>query len=228
MKTIYRLIGIFCFFLLLGACERKEIELYDSPRYLSFESNEKDTLSFSFFFTLDEEYEYPVIVNLTGDLLEEDKEFIVKPDTGSTLASEMFVLPERFIFRRGIVSDTFRVKLKNHPRLQSEKLFLKLRLEETGIFSSTGGIWGHTILSVTDIAIRPSWWDERVVERFYLGVYSKRKFELFMEATGITDMSEMSDGERRIAALRFKHWLADRDPIPDEENGGFISVPVIG
>ena len=98
MKTIYRLIGIFCFFLLLGACERKEIELYDSPRYLSFESNEKDTLSFSFFFTLDEEYEYPVIVNLTGDLLEEDKEFIVKPDTGSTLASEMFVLPERFIF----------------------------------------------------------------------------------------------------------------------------------
>ncbi|WP_286359512.1 DUF4843 domain-containing protein [Gabonibacter chumensis] len=228
MKTKYKLMGMLIFPLMLWACEQRKIELYNSPRYLSFETNEKDTLYFSFFFTLDEEYEYPVVVNLTGDLLEEDREFIVKVDTASTLASDMFVLPERFVFRRGVVSDTFSIKLKNHPLLRTEKLFLKLRLEESEIFLSTGGVWSHSILSVTDIAIRPSWWDERVVERFYLGTYSKRKFELFMEATGITDMSEMSDGERRIAALRFKHWLADREPIPDEENGGFISVPVIG
>ncbi len=230
MKILNRLIAVGSICLICLAfisCEHEKIEVYGSDRYLSFETNINDTLTFSFFFTLEDEYDYPVVVNLSGDLLEEDREFSVKVDDASTLESSMYSLPERFVFRKGLVSDTIRVRLKNHASLQSKKLLLKLGIENTDSFKSSGGIWGHTILSVSDIAVKPDWWDE-VIDRSYLGLYSKKKFELLMEATGVSDMSTMGDGEKRIVALKFKHWLGKQEPIPDVENGGFISVPVIG
>lgn len=230
MRTFCRLIaalGIYLICSVFMACEHEKIEVYNADRYLSFETNIDDTLTFSFFFTLEEEYDYPIVVNLSGDLLEEDREFLVKVDDASTLESSMYSLPERFIFRKGLVSDTIRIRLKNHENLQTEELLLKLRIENSESFKSAGDIWGYSILSVSDIAVKPDWWDD-VIDRSYLGSYSKKKFELLMEATGISDMSEMGDGDKRIVALKFKHWLGKQDPIPDVENGGFISVPVIG
>lgn len=56
-------------------------------------------------------------------------------------------------------------------------------------------------LLLSSKAIAPAWWDAHIA-RYYLGDYSDAKYAEFIEATGISDMTNF--GSYRIKVLRFE------------------------
>ena len=74
---------------------------------------------------------------------------------------------------------------------------------------------------------RPEWWDEVVVNSF-LGTYSDTKYRLFIEATGIADMTNLSESEMRAYSMILRDFLKKGREEGKEfidENGEPINVP---
>ncbi len=59
----------------------------------------------------------------------------------------------------------------------------------------------------TSKAIAPAWWDAHITQ-YYLGDYSDAKYAEFIEATGISDMTNFGPTELRYYAFEIKIPLA--------------------
>lgn len=214
--------------LLVSACEEKELQIYKSDSFVSFTKSNSDTTVFSFFFYRDDVVEYPLIVRLTGEPREARTFKLVANKELTTLRDELYVLPEYYTFREGMLQDTIKITLKNHTDLLTNQYLLVLELKDGDGLFSAGGSFGQTILKVSDKAEQPDWWD-KYFTRDYLGNYSRKKFELFIQVTGEGDLGDKTAGEKRVLALKFKHWLEAQKPaIYDEDNEEEMVVTVIG
>ena len=82
----------------------------------------------------------------------------------------------------------------------------------------TTGTW---TLLFSDMIARPSWWNS-IVETNFLGQYSDTKYRLFIEATGIADMTGLSESEQRAYSIIFRDFLArgrENGEVYEDENG---------
>lgn len=224
-KYFIILIGLLLF---VSACEEKELEVYKSNSFVSFTKSSSDTTIFSFFFYRDDVVEYPIIVRLMGDPGAE-RTFKIESDKKlSTLKEELYEIPEYYTFREGMLQDTIKITLKNDADLLTNQYLLVLELKDGNGLLSSGGSFGRAVMKVSDKAEQPDWWDGYFA-RDYLGDYSRKKFELFIQVTGEGDLGNKTAGEKRVLALKFKHWLqVQNPPIYDEENEEEMVVTVIG
>lgn len=214
--------------LLVSSCEEKELQIYKSGSFVSFVEERTDTTVFSFFFYKDDVVEYPMIVRLTGDPGKARTFRMVANKDASTLSDELYDIPEYYTFREGLLQDTIKITLKNHADLLTNQYLLVLELKDGDGLFTAGGSAARTVLKVSDKAEQPDWWD-RYFERDYLGKYSRKKFELFIQVVGEGDLTGKTTGEKRVLTLKFKHWLeAQNPPIYDEENEEEMVVTVIG
>ena len=237
MKYI-NILGALLIGLGIASCEKKEIELYGTDRYVYFTTEEEgfhetnansDSTNISFFFYIEDDIQYPLEVGLTGAPLDKPATFKVVADTEkSDLPAELYEIPETFEFAAGQVLDTIHIRLKNDPRLLDRQYTLKIDIVDNENFKSHHGKNGRRILKISDIAEKPEWWTENPIEWNYLGEYSRLKYEHFMRATGISSLKGMDEGMIRVYSLKFKRYLENQDPAIIDEDGDPMSVEVIG
>lgn len=223
-KILIALLGLFLF---LSSCEEKELQIYHSVSYVSF-LDRPDTAVFSFFFYKDDVVEYPMIVRLTGDPGKERTFKMVANKELTTLSEDLYDIPEYYTLPEGMLQDTITITLKNHADLLANQYLLVLELKDGDGLYSAGGSTARAYIKVSDKAEKPDWWDG-YFERDYMGKYSRKKFELFIQITGEGDLNDKTEGEKRVLTLKFKHWLeAQNPPIYDDENEEEMVVTVIG
>lgn len=214
----------------LSSCDQREIQTYNSGNYVSFTSELKDTTIFTFLYYVEDVVKHPIKLKLIGDLLGKDTEFKITVDPKvTTLDSKLYEVPETFIFPAGKTEETVYVTLTNASHLKENEYLLVLDIVDHNEMMSAKGRFGRKAIKVSDLAKKPDWWTERPIERYYLGKYSRKKLELFIEVTGVGDLTNMPLGEVRILTLKFQHWLDKQEPkIYDEENEQVMQTNIIG
>ncbi len=219
------------FILLLGllslfACKEDELELYKADNYLDFVQNsEKDSLSLSFFFHPGkDEIKIPLEIALTGDLLNEDKEFKLSIDESSIATEDDVLFPEKFVFGANKTIDTVYFTLKKSAKLESDTCKLVLRIDDNNNFKR--GIKEYSLRKIyfTSVVSKPLWWDVEI-ENIYLGEFTPAKYNLFCKVTGVSDLSDSKPSMIRQYALTFKRYLIDNPTYDGDE---LIEILVIG
>lgn len=224
-------------FLTAMACNKKSIETWDGEHYVYFTEKEDengnkipvDSINISFFFYIEDVVSYPLEVALTGMPLDEDTPFKVVVDKKkSNLPEALYDLQEKFMFSKGQIKDTIYVDLKNNAALKEKEFSLKLDIVSDGMMLSHKGKNGSRLLKVSDIAVRPDWWVEDPIEKYYLGKYSATKYTYFMKATSATKLDLNDLSEARLLTLEFQHWLDNQNPKIMDEDGNPMKTEVIG
>lgn len=208
-------------------CEKEDIPTYSGGDHLLFAKELKDSTVFSFLLYSDQnEYQFPIGLLLSGNAFDSDLEYKIEADTALSTAVEgtHFRLPEKPVFRKGLLRDTCFVTLIRTPDLLTEEKRIVLMLREKSPLQIGNPEVAAAVIRVNDMIVKPSWWTI-MVQYYYLGAYSEAKFRAFIRATGIVDLSKASDSEIRMYALQFKYWLVDN---PTYDNGKLITVPVAG
>lgn len=219
------LIGLIAF-----GCQKEELTTYDGDSFVQFEKETADSTVLSFmFFPGENSIDYPIVLDLIGLAGEHDLEYKVFADPEYTTAveGEHYSLPENMVIRAGHYQDTLYLHLNKTPDLDNNKVRLILRFEDTADLRSGKIENSVAIIQFSNTVDRPAWWDSEI-EEYTLGSYSDAKYKLFIEVTGVYDMSDdvMDDSERRSYALMFKQYLIDNPTL--DEDGQYMTVPVFG
>lgn len=214
---------------LMGACDEREIPIYDSWNYIQFVEPYTDSSTISFFFYGDvEQIEVPVEVELLGNLFVEDQPFVVElvPEL-STATKEHIELPEYYTFRKGLVKDTIHLVL-NTPGDEEVRMVLRIPGNGENLLPGEND-YMYKIIHLSTAAIQPEWWDEDV-EDTYLGTYSSIKYQLLIEVTGEGDWTNFDPSTRRAYALQLKYYLREMEDAgtPVMDGDVYMSVTVIG
>lgn len=202
------------------ACSSHDIEVYHGERYLFFPDSAKDlnqyAFSFSHFPDLNER-SIPFYIALTGPASDKDLEFkLVVVDSLTTAQPEDYILPENTVFGAGKTIDRVNITVRNsRPALSNERVYVTFRIAENNNFKP--GLIEYQDIRITfdNIKSAPLWWTGDV-ERLMLGEYSDLKFEHFIRATGVNDLTDMELAEVRELVLRFKKYLYENN-IMDED-----------
>ncbi len=208
-------------------CKTEEVDLYDSPNYISFTNAQQDTIIISFFLLGNlSEYNLPIEVRYTGIPVNHPLEFsIVTVDTSTTMPADKMVLPQP-TFQPMSKLDTLYVKLTNFPELQTATKSLCLELKENTNFLLGDRNHRRIYFLINDNVAKPDWWTFRV-ENYFLGTYSDAKFRKLMEVVR-PDLSKISESWIRTWALEFKIYLAEMaaagTPVT-EVDGSLMTVP---
>jgi hypothetical protein len=225
MKHIYIPIILLCW---IAACKKDAIDEYGETSYVYLANAAGDTsmmqpVEYSFAFNPGASKDtVALLVKLIGKLSNEDRPIAVSIDASQTTAQTGdYELPDPVIFRAGHALDTIALVLHNSDRLKTGKFKLRLVLDENQYFRP--GPPNNRFVDVTfsDMIAKPGWWDEEM-DRNFLGAYSDTKYRLFIEATGISDMTDLSESEQRAYAIIFRDFLArgrENGEVYEDENG---------
>lgn len=198
----------------LISCSKDAVDEYGETNYVYLANSnadieEVDSVEYSFAFNPGAARDtVPVLIKLIGKLSDQDRPVALAIDTEQTTALESdYELPDPMVLRAGRAIDTIALVLHNSDRLKTGKFKIRLMLQSNGHFQL--GPPGNRYIDITfsDMLARPGWWNEVVVTNF-LGQYSDTKYRLFIEATGIADMTGLSETEQRAYAIIFRDFLA--------------------
>jgi hypothetical protein len=218
--------------IILASCTKEEIPLYDSEDYIYFKmDNESEYIQAFSLCPGKESVEVPVVIELIGNISDKDRKIaysIVTEET--TAAPENYDLPETFTFAKGKNIDTIYVKLNNTAALKNEIKTLALKLENSD--DLLVGLPTNSVLHLKmhDKLAKPNWWNETIVNEF-LGDYSDKKFQLFIEVTGVADLANKDEDFIRNYVLKFKYYLQQQRDAGNEvleEDGAPMTVTIIG
>lgn len=230
MRKIYSLLIASIF--LLVACEKDEIQMWDSGNYVQFAEEYKDSLTYSFFFYgTQEEIKVPLNMQLVGLPLANDARVSLSVNQALTTAEpDSYLLDTEPVFRKDVLEDTAYLLLKKTALLDTEEVRLVIDIVANETLKPGQSIYSRKVIRFSSLVSQPLWWDE-VVEESLLGEYTEKKFRLFMEVTGVGDLTGYSESERWSMARKFKYYLIEQEekgnPVKDED-GADMTVPVIG
>lgn len=226
MKRLY-VVTILCYWLM--GCSKDAVDEYGEVNYVyladdSTDINEVTPIEYSFAFHPGADKDtVSVLVKLIGKLSDHDRPVTLTVDASQTTAlTSDYELPVPMVLRAGRALDTIALVLQNSDRLKTEKFKIRLMLNENEHFRLGPPANRYIDITFSDMIARPGWWDSDVVERNFLGPYSDAKYRLFIEATGIADMTGLSETEQRAYAIIFRDFLArgrENGEIYEDENG---------
>lgn len=206
-------------------CEEQKLETYNGDNFVQFKKTISDSTNVSFMFYPGKDYiEFPVVLELVGVASTKNRTYKVTVDNEYTTASEQhYSIPSEQIFHAGRYIDTLYIRLNNTADLKQKKVRLLLRVESSSdlkigkIEQSAALIW------ITSTLSKPAWWNSDI-DSYYLGTYSEKKYELFIQVTGIFDMTGLDASLKRSYALQLKQYLSEHPTL--DENNQYIVVPV--
>ncbi|WP_343303919.1 DUF4843 domain-containing protein [Chitinophaga niabensis] len=225
MKRLYAVI-ILCYWLM--SCSKDAVDEYGEMSYVylandSASINEVHPIEYSFAFHpgVDKDT-VAVLVKLIGKLSDQDRPVTLTIDaTQTTALTSDYQLPAPMILRAGRALDTIALVLHKSDRLKAEKFKIRLMLHSNEHFRLGPPANRYIDITFSDMIARPGWWNN-VIETNFLGRYSNAKYRLFIEATGIADMTGLSETEQRAYAIIFRDFLArgrENGEIYEDENG---------
>ena len=214
------------------SCKKDNIQLYEGSDYIQFSRSFTDSSLFSFLAMPNkDEAVAPLAVELAGQPADRDRTYrisVVKELSTATEAN--YLLPASFTLKANKVKDTAWITLKKTPAISVKPVKLVLKIEESDELKVGQTDHSAIILYISNVLARPDWWNDTVESRF-LGAYSDKKFQLFVQVTGQTDLDPDDDSTLRYHTLRFKNYLLqekDAGRTVYEENGTEMTVALIG
>ena len=226
-------ICVFCivFIFQIQGCDSSKVDYYDGNRALYFEREQFIvTENGSGYVRLDtvnlnlshypgiNEVRHPFKIRLIGNVLLEDTEYeMMKIDSLSTAKEGMVSLPDRLLFKKGVVVDSLWVTVHKNKVETDGEYYVTYKLIENENF--TVGYTGYTMVKVwfNNLIKAPLWWDKEV-EDIFLGEWSQEKFEILVQVTGVFSFEGLSATEKRKYSLQLKEYI--------EENNLSMTVPV--
>lgn len=211
MKPLYIILIISSW---LVGCSKDAVDQYGDESFVFFVNKGDDTsalklieYSFAFHPGADKDT-IPLLMKLMGKLKEENRPVAVKVDAAHTtaLASD-YQLPATIHVRGGRAVDTLLLVLNKSDRLKTEKFKIRIALQPNEFFQLGPAANRFVDITFSDMIARPDWWTS-VVETNFLDKYSDTKYRLFIEATGIADMTGLAETEQRAYAIIFRDFLA--------------------
>lgn len=218
---------IILFAIAMVSCKPSEITKFGEERFIYFHSDKGLEYNYSFLYSEGrKEVEIKLPLKYAGKLYDSEKEYKLTATDKSTAKEGVdFRLPESTLFKSSVYEDTVSVTLIHTPAIDTKILELELELVANENFESKMKDAQKYKITFTNLITQPSWWDQDVID-FYLGVYSDKKFELFVKnVLHDKDYGAMDPTAKRAYAIAFKGWLAAH---PDQavDNGTLITVPV--
>lgn len=218
----------------LWACSEDKFTTYDSDRFVYFTKGiTADSITESFFFYPGEDtHEIKLELAFAGMPVGENMTYRVDIDESLTTAvkgSDFDYEPDQ-TWEAGKERDTLVVKLMKTAKLENEMVRVVLKLTPTRDFAlGPAGNARSQRMIFTSKAIAPAWWTADIV-RYYLGEYSDAKYAKFIEAAGISDMSNMGPTELRYYSLRLKYHLLEMKNAGKTVMDGDVemTVPIVG
>ncbi len=238
LKNILSCIPACLAVLFTTGCEEQQLPTYDvNTHYVHFERMWDEVVRFSFQTVPGEdEHLIEIPVTLIGLALPEGMEYSVSVVTSdnpfvadgeeyvTTASDDVYDISLSPVFKEGVYSDNLVVTLHNVPELQEEKCIV-LRIENNENFLQGPEDYLTSIIYVSDILSRPDWWDSDF-ETIFLGPYSDIKYEHFIIATGISDLSDMSVPDIQAYVRMYVSYLQqlDAEGTPLYESDGQTKV----
>ncbi|WP_207515815.1 DUF4843 domain-containing protein [Longitalea luteola] len=225
MKHFYLITLLGCW---LMSCKKDAVEVFGGTSYVYFANHPGDSsdvkpIEYSFAFHPGANKDtIPLLIKLIGRLSNDDRPVEVAVDASNTTAlSGDYELPGPNALRARHAWDTIALVLHNSDRLKTGKFKLRLLLHETELFRLGPSGNRHIDITFSDMIARPAWWNQDM-EQLFLGAYSDTKYRLFIEATGIADLTGVTGTERRAYAIIFRDFLArgrENGEVYVDENG---------
>lgn len=214
------------------SCKKEQIMQYEGGSYIQFERSFNDSSLFSFLgLPNKDEAVIPIAVKLTGKPENRDRNFkIAVVKELSTATDANYSLPSSFTLKANRVTDTAWITVKKTAQLSSKSLKLVFKLEPTADLKVGQTDYAALILYISNVLARPDWWNSTVEDDF-LGEYSDKKFLLFLQVTGRSELDASNDNELRYYTIQFKNYLLqekDAGRTVREENGSEMTVALIG
>lgn len=227
-----KIILCFCLFVLYQSCIEDDIDVYSDDNYIQFSKYLVDSSMCSFLaYPAEQELLFPVVVEVVGFPMEQDREYRIAVFENYTTASqEHYELPDKFTMKAGCVIDTCWIVFKKTDDLAIEAKRLTIQLVETTDFKLGQTDCRENIIYVSNVIARPAWWTETVSDS-YLGDYSDKKYRLFIEQTGRAEINSDDATEMRYYSIIFKNYLLkekDAGRTVTEEDGTEMTVSLIG
>ncbi len=209
MKKIIFLTMI-CLAALSGGCKSDEIMTYSGTEYIQFRRSFADSVTVSFLNAGGTpSYDYPVGVELVGNPVAHDRTYRVEVvENYTTAPAANYQLPAEFVLPAGEVEASFGVNLINTPNLSNEQIRLTLRIVSSEQLKAGATLNTVFVIWFTDKVSQPAWWNSAITTS-YLGAYSEKKYRLFVEVTGVADLTGAADFDLRGYTLIFKTYLRD-------------------
>ena len=231
MRYIIIILVTMCVF---TACSEDKFTTYDSTRYLYFAKGitaESNTETF-FFYPDETTHDIRLELLFAGDPVTEAMTYRVDVDESLTTAVKGtdFDFESERTWPVGKERDTLVLKLIKTPKLDNQMFRVVLKVTPTTNFEvgPTKNARSQRVI-FTSKAIAPAWWDAHITQ-YYLGDYSDAKYAEFIEATGISDMTNFGPTELRYYALKLKYHLLELknggNPVMDGDVE--MSVPIVG
>lgn len=217
MKLYRTLIAASALVLGLSACQEEQIGLFGDEHFLHFKQESSKPYRFSFATVPGkEEIEYKIPLTLIGKALESDTEYelevVTKGAEGelvTTAPKESYSFASKNVFKAGVFEDSLAVTFKNVDALSEEKV-LVLKIVDNEYFAPGPAKYNTAVIYLSNYLVRPDWWDADM-ETIFLGPYSQIKYQQFILATGMTDLSGQDYYHIVAYVSDFVYYLRDLD-----------------
>jgi len=141
-----------------------------------------------------------------------------------------YSLPASFTLKAGHLTDTAWITVKKTPDLAVKPVRLVLKITASDDLKVGQSDYALSILYISNIIAKPDWWDQNMTDNF-LGDYSDKKYKLFIQVTGVSDLDPNDDSQERYYTILFKDYLLrekDAGRTVYEDNGTEMTVAFIG
>ena len=252
MKNKLKIVVGFLLLISFFACQEKDLKLFDGGNEIFFEkfyiderppgTVEADSTVASFFFYPDgtQKIKAPLVLCLSGRLLEKDASFKIKVVEDLTTANpDEYTISENYVFRAKeipedatCVTDTINIDINLSNRLSGLEngVVLVVELipnEQIGV----GQIERRRAkIILTTQAAKPDWWDNEVTNNL-LGEFSNKKYKLFLNNVDVNaelnkDLIVNQPNKAIELAIKFRDWLNSQNPKVIDEDGSEMTVAI--
>ena len=183
-NRILAALAIGCLALPFASCSEEGILVNSNDKaYIVFDKNfTKDTTTVSFRMYKDgENAKIAIPVSAFGEVQTEDLHFRVAVDESrTTLASNLYNLPEDCVIKPGQEENEIYVELIKSPEMATKTFLLAIQVVEEGKVKQGTREYSRALINVTDRLFQPDWWTindlgsednpRNSVTSYYLGV----------------------------------------------------------
>ncbi len=233
MRKYLTYILLFFFACYFNACSEDAIDTYSDADYLQFTKYLKDSTQFSFLaYPNVDEAVCGLEVKLIGMPSDKDREYKVEVMNEFTDApTGSYTLPQRNVLKAGKTVDTCFIVLKKTAELSQRSRRLTVRLIETEDFKLGQSDCIVSIINITNVLSKPAWWNS-TIDKTWLGEYSNKKYELFIQVNdGLVNLDTSDKHLVRNSTIKLKNHLKkmkDQGQTIYDENGQEVVVAYIG
>lgn len=210
-----------------GACNEQGLPTYGDGRYVYFTESSDQIVRFSFRTTPgQDERTIRLGVETVSRTPEQTMGYRLEIDPSKTTApAEAYELDPNPVIEAGSFTGETYVKIHKTAVMDEKEVDIAVRIVEGGDYLPGPTTNCLRIIRVSNLIAQPDWWNQEFADAF-LGTYSDKKYEEFIKATGVSDLSEMDNSEIMALCREFVYYLREQrdqgNEILDEDGSSML------